>query len=58
MRPRLAVSGDMDELAAAAAGACMSVDEVLEADQQLGSTVEVQDAAAVLRAIDGNAGEP
>ena len=58
MGPRVVVIGAMDELTAAAAVASMSVDEGLEAEQQPDSTAEVQDAAAVLRAIDGNAGEP
>jgi hypothetical protein len=46
----------MDELAAAAAAASISVDEGTEEEQQLDSTVEAHAAAEVLRAIDANAG--
>lgn len=47
----------MDELAAAAAAASISVDEGTEEEQQLDSTVEAHAAAEVLRAIDANAGD-
>ena len=47
----------MDELAAAAAVAAMSIDDEVAAEQEPLEAVEAQAAADVLRTIDGNTGE-